>query len=161
QRELNLRIKYRESFRPFAPAVPREDVGRYFDLEADSPYMLLVASVKSERQIAMTREQQALQGIDKLNVSRSDIPAVTHVDYSARIKRVPPEPKGRFHGWLPLSGQRTGSGVRVNTSFNVRDEAIVCTPDDAYRCFMATEMDVLVIGNTILRKEDQLPRAPA
>src|SRR5262249_5173560 len=161
QRELNLRIKYRESFRPFAPAVPREDVGRYFDLEADSPYMLLVASVKSERQIAMTREQQALQGIDRLNVARSDIPAVTHVDYSARIQTVHPETNERFHRLLSLMRQRTGSSVLVNTSFNVRDEPIVCTPDDAYRCFMATEMDVLVIGNTILRKEDQLPRAPA
>jgi len=161
QRELNLRIKYRESFRPFAPAVPREDVGRYFELDGDSPYMLLVAPVKRARQIAMTPEQQALEGIDKLNVARSDIPAVTHVDYSARIQTVHPETNERFHRLLTLMRQRTGSSVLVNTSFNVRDEPIVCTPEDAYRCFMATEMDTLVIGNAILRKQDQLPPLPA
>ena len=161
QRDLNLRIKYRESFRPFAPAVPREDVGLYFDLESDSPYMLLVAPVKRERQIAMTAEQLALAGIDKLNVARSDIPAVTHVDYSARIQTVHPETNERFHRLLTVMRQRTGSSVLVNTSFNVRDEPVVCTPEDAYRCFMATEMDVLVVGNAILRKEDQLPPAPA
>jgi carbamoyltransferase len=161
QRELNLRIKYRESFRPFAPAVPREDVAEYFDLDSDSPYMLLVAPVKLGRQIAMTAEQQALEGIDKLNIARSDIPAVTHVDYSARVQTVHPETNERFHRLLTRMRQSTGSSVLVNTSFNVRDEPIVCTPEDAWRCFMATEMDTLVVGNAILRKEDQLPPVPA
>jgi carbamoyltransferase len=157
QRELNLRIKYRESFRPFAPVVPREDVAQYFELDYDSPYMLLVASVKRERQIAMTAEQAALFGIDKLNVPRSDIPAVTHVDYSARVQTVHSSTNERLHRLLSTMRARTGNSVLVNTSFNVRDEPIVCTPEDAYRCFMATEMDVLVLGNVVLRKADQLP----
>jgi carbamoyltransferase len=161
QRELNLQIKYRESFRPFAPAVPREDVSEYFELDHDSPYMLLVAPVKSERRIAMTPEQQALEGIDKLNVPRSDIPAVTHIDYSARVQTVHPATNERFYRLLRRMHARTGNSVLVNTSFNVRDEPIVCTPEDAYRCFMASEMDLLVLGNTVLRKSDQLPPLPA
>lgn len=160
QRELNLRIKYRESFRPFAPAVPREDVADYFELNGDSPYMLQVALVRKDRSIAMTPEQIALQGIDKLNVPRSDIPAVTHIDYSARIQTVHPETNPRFHRLLREFQARTGSSVLVNTSFNVRDEPIVCDPEDAYRCFMNCEMDVLVIGNIVLRKEDQLSPLP-
>jgi carbamoyltransferase len=157
QRELNLRIKYRESFRPFAPAVCREEVSDYFELDCDSPYMLLVAPVRPERRLARTQQQNALHGIEKLNVPRSDIPAVTHVDYSARIQTVHQATNDRFHRLLGAMKARTGTGVLVNTSFNVRDEPIVCSPDDAYRCFMATEMDVLVLGNAILRKEEQLP----
>jgi len=161
QRELNMQIKYRESFRPFAPAVLREDVAEYFELDCDSPYMLLVAPVKRSRQIAMTPEQQQLEGIQKLNVPRSDIPAVTHVDYSARVQTVHRSTNERFDQLLRAFRARTGNSVLVNTSFNVRDEPIVCTPQDAYRCFMACEMDVLVMGNAILRKEDQLPALPA
>jgi len=161
QRELNMQIKYRESFRPFAPAVPREDVSEYFDLDCDSPYMLLVAPVKHSRQIAMTPDQQKLEGIQKLNVPRSDIPAVTHVDYSARVQTVHRSTNERFYRLLRAFHKRTGNSVLVNTSFNVRDEPIVCTPEDAYRCFMACEMDVLVVGNAILRKVDQLPPLPA
>ncbi len=160
QRELNLRIKYRESFRPFAPAVLREDAAAYFELDQDSPYMLLVAPVKEGRRIPMTPEQRALEGIAKLNVARSDIPAVTHVDYSARMQTVHRETNSRLFRLLETMRARTGTSVLVNTSFNVRDEPIVCTPEDAYRCFMGTEMDVLVLGNTILRKEDQERRLP-
>ena len=161
QRELNLRIKYRESFRPFAPAVPREDVTDYFEIDSDSPYMLQVAQVRKDRTIAMSADQLALQGIDKLNVPRSDIPAVTHIDYSARVQTVHSETNPRFHRLLREFQARTGSSVLVNTSFNVRDEPVVCSPEDAYRCFMNCEMDVLVIGNFILRKEDQLPPLPS
>jgi carbamoyltransferase len=161
QHQLNMQIKYRESFRPFAPAVPREDVAEYFELDCDSPYMLLVAPVKRSRQIAMTLDQQRLEGIEKLRIPRSDIPAVTHVDYSARVQTVHRETNERFYRLLRAFQARTGNSVLVNTSFNVRDEPIVCTPDDAYRCFMACEMDVLVIGNAILRKDAQLPSLPA
>jgi carbamoyltransferase len=161
QRQLNLQIKYRESFRPFAPAVLREDVAKYFELDCDSPYMLLVAPVREERRIAMSAEQMALQGIEKLNVPRSDIPAVTHIDYSARVQTVHPETNKRFHRLLQAFRARTGSGVLVNTSFNVRDEPIVCSPEDAYRCFMNCEMDVLVVGNAILHKDEQLKPLPA
>ncbi|WP_249156993.1 carbamoyltransferase C-terminal domain-containing protein [Bradyrhizobium sp. KB893862 SZCCT0404] len=160
QRELNLRIKYRESFRPFAPAVPREDVAEYFELDGDSPYMLLVAQVRKDRTIPMSPEQMALQGIAKLNVPRSDIPAVTHIDYSARVQTVHPETNPRFYQLLRTFEARTGSSVLVNTSFNVRDKPIVCDPEDAYRCFMNCEMDVLVIGNIVLRKKDQLSPLP-
>jgi SAM-dependent methyltransferase len=160
QRDLNLRIKYRESFRPFAPAVSREEVDQYFDLDADSPYMLLVAPVRSERCIPMTVEENALEGIDKLNVPRSDIPAVTHVDYSARVQTVHASTNPRFHRLLETMRARSGNSVLVNTSFNIRDEPIVCTPEDAYRCFMGTEMDLLVMGNILLRKADQLPAVP-
>jgi carbamoyltransferase len=157
QKRLNLKVKYRESFRPFAPAVRYEDVSKWFDLEERSPYMLLVADVREDKRIAMTDEQKALFGIDKLNVPRSSIPAVTHVDYSARLQTVHPETNARFHQLLSKFNERTGCPVLVNTSFNVRGEPIVCTPEDAFRCFMGTELDALAIGNCFLRKQDQLP----
>ena len=157
QKQLNLKIKYRESFRPFAPSVLREDVADYFELEQDSPYMLLVADVKRNRRRHMTAEEEALFGIDKLNVVRSDIPAVTHVDYSARIQTVHAETNPRYHALLSAFKERTGCAVLVNTSFNVRGEPIVCTPEDAFRCFMGTEMETLVIGNCILSKDQQDP----
>jgi carbamoyltransferase len=155
QKTLNLKIKYRESFRPFAPSVLREDVADWFDLDGDSPYMLLVADVAEKHRLAMTPEQQALFGIDKLNVPRSSIPAVTHVDYSARIQTVHEETNPRYYALLSAFKRMTGCPVLVNTSFNVRGEPIVCTPEDAFGCFMGTEMDTLVIGNCYLRKEDQ------
>lgn len=157
QKTLNLKVKYRESFRPFAPSVLREDVGDWFDLSSDSPYMLLVADVKEERRRKMTDAEQALFGIDKLNVPRSDIPAVTHVDYSARVQTVHRETNPRYHELLSRFKRRTGCPVLVNTSFNVRGEPIVCTPEDAFRCFMGSEIDVLVVENCYLRKEDQDP----
>jgi carbamoyltransferase len=157
QKTLNLKVKYRESFRPFAPAVLREDVGRYFDIKSDSPYMLMVAPVNEDRRRAMTEAEEALFGIDKLNVPRSDIPAVTHVDYSARIQTVHKETNPAFHELLEAFKAKTGCSVLVNTSFNVRGEPIVCTPEDAWRCFMGSEIEVLVAGNCLLRKEDQDP----
>ncbi len=157
QKTLNLKVKYRESFRPFAPAVLREDVEKYFDIKTDSPYMLMVAPVNEDRRRAMTMEEQALFGIEKLNVPRSDIPAVTHVDYSARIQTVHKETNPDFHDLIAAFKGKTGSSVVVNTSFNVRGEPIVCTPEDAFRCFMGSEIEVLVIGNCFLRKEDQDP----
>jgi carbamoyltransferase len=158
QKMLNLKVKYRESFRPFAPSVLREDVADYFELDADSPYMLLVADVKRNRRRSTTIEQEQLFGIDKLNVARSDIPAVTHVDYSARIQTVHANTSARYHALLSAFKRRTGCAVLVNTSFNVRGEPIVCTPEDAFRCFMATEMETLVCGNAILRKDQQNPQ---
>ena len=155
QKTLNLRIKYRESFRPFAPSVLREDVADYFDLDADSPYMLLVADVKRNRRRSMSEAEEQLFGIDKLNVVRSDIPAVTHVDYSARIQTVHKETNPRYHALLEAFKRRTGCPVLVNTSFNVRGEPIVCTPEDAFRCFMGTEMETLAIGNCLLGKQEQ------
>ena len=155
QKILNLRIKYRESFRPFAPAVLREDVGEYFDIDCDSPYMLLVAPVNDARWLPLTDEEERRQGLDKLQILRSDIPAVTHVDYSARIQTVQADTNPRFYNLLKAFKDQTGRSVLVNTSFNVRDEPIVCSPDDAYRCFMATEMDVLACGNFLLFKEEQ------
>ena len=155
QRVLNLKIKYRESFRPFAPAVLRDDVSDYFELDGDTPYMLLVAQVRGERLRALSDDEGALQGLDKLGAVRSDIPAITHVDNSARIQTVHADTNPRFHRLIETFKERTGCAVLVNTSFNVRDEPIVCTPEDAYRCFMATEMDMLVLGNTVLLKEDQ------
>ena len=157
QKTLNLKVKYRESFRPFAPAVLREDVGNYFDIKTDSPYMLMVAPVNENRRRAMTAEEQALFGIDKLNVPRSDIPAVTHVDYSARIQTVHKETNPAFHDLLASFKAKTGCAVVVNTSFNVRGEPIVCTPEDAFRCFMGSEIEVLVAGDCFLRKERQDP----
>jgi carbamoyltransferase len=157
QKTLNLRVKYRESFRPFAPSVLREDVAEWFEIESDSPYMLMVADVKEERRRVMTEAENALFGIEKLNVARSDIPAVTHVDYSARIQTVHKETNPRYHALISAFKARTGCPVVVNTSFNVRGEPIVNTPEDAYRCFMGTDMEVLVIGNCFLRKEDQNP----
>ena len=155
QKSLNLRVKFRESFRPFAPAVLREDVADWFELDEDSPYMLLVADVISRRRRAMTNEERRLFGIDKLNVCRSDVPAVTHVDYSARIQTVHAETNSRFHALLRAFKQKTGCPVLVNTSFNIRGESIVCTPEDAFRCFMGSDIEVLAIGNCFLRKEEQ------
>jgi carbamoyltransferase len=157
QSVLNLKVKYRESFRPFAPSVLSEHAAEWFELDGASPYMLLVADVLRERRKAMTPEQQELFGIAKLNVPRSDIPAVTHVDYSARIQTVHQETNPRYHQLLRRFHQRTGCPVLVNTSFNVRGEPIVCSPEDAFRCFMGTEIDVLAVGNCFLRKEDQNP----
>ena len=155
---LNLKVKFRESFRPFAPSVMREHVAEWFELDSDSPYMLLVADVVESRRKLMTPEQQKLFGIEKLNVPRSDIPAVTHVDYSARIQTVHRETNPRYHALIERSNQRTGCPVIVNTSFNVRGEPIVGTPEDAFRCFMGTGIEVLAVGNCLLRKEDQDPK---
>jgi len=155
QKTLNLRVKYRESFRPFAPSVLREDVADWFELDADSPYMLMVADVAANRRREMSDDENALFGIDKLNVPRSEIPAVTHVDYSARIQTVHAETNPRYSALISRFKERTGCPVLVNTSFNVRGEPIVCTPEDAFRCFMGSDIEVLVVGNAILRKEDQ------
>jgi carbamoyltransferase len=155
QKLLNLKIKYRESFRPFAPSVLREDVADWFELDCDSPYMLLVADVKKCHRNAMSDAEQALFGIDKLNVKRSTIPATTHVDYSARIQTVHRETNPRYHALIAAFKALTGCPVIVNTSFNVRGEPIVCDPEDAFRCFMGTEMDMLVCGNAILDKANQ------
>jgi carbamoyltransferase len=157
QKNLNLKVKYRESFRPFAPAVLREDVSEWFDLASDSPYMLIVADVKADKHRGMSPDQQALFGIDKLNVARSEIPAVTHVDYSARIQTVHRETNPLFHALLSRFKALTGCPVLVNTSFNVRGEPIVCTPEDAFRCFMGNELDMLVVGNCVLQKAEQDP----
>jgi carbamoyltransferase len=157
QSVLNLKVKYRESFRPFAPSVLREDVAEWFDLAYDSPYMLLVADVAAQHRRPMTEAERALFGIAKLNVPRSTIPAVTHVDYSARIQTVHRQTNPRFHALLSGFKARTGCPVLVNTSFNVRGEPIVCTPEDAFRCFMGTEIEVLAIGNCYLEKAQQDP----
>lgn len=155
QSVMNLKIKYRESFRPFAPSVLAERAADYFQLEADSPYMLIVAPVRESIRVNSSEEQKQLFGIEKLNVKRSEIPAVTHVDYSARVQTVHPETNPRYYALIKAFEDRTGCGLLVNTSFNVRGEPIVCTPDDAYRCFMRTEMDYLVIENFLLQKSDQ------
>ncbi len=157
QKVLNLKVKYRESFRPFAPSVLREDVAEWFELDGDSPYMLLVAPVAEKHRRAMTAEEQALFGIDKLNVPRSSLPAITHVDYSARIQTVHADTNPRYHALISAFKGKTGCPVVVNTSFNVRGEPIVCTPEDAFRCFMGSEIEVLTVGNCFLRKEDQDP----
>jgi len=157
QKTLNLRVKYRESFRPFAPSVLREDTQDWFEIDADSPYMLLVADVVKARRRVMTSEEDALFGIDKLNVARSEIPAVTHVDYSARLQTVHRETNPRYHALLSVFKAKTGCPVLVNTSFNVRGEPIACTPEDAFRCFMGSEIEVLVAGDCFLRKERQNP----
>lgn len=155
QSVMNLKIKYRESFRPFAPSVLAERVSDYFELDRASPYMLLVAPIKESLHIPMTEEQQQLFGIDKLNVKRSELPAITHVDYSARVQTVHPQTNPRYYKLLKAFDARTGCGVLINTSFNVRGEPIVGTPEDAYRCFMRTEMDYLVVENFLLAKPDQ------
>ena len=157
QKVLNLKVKYRESFRPFAPSCLAEDVGAWFEIDRPSPYMLLVADVKKERQKQMTEEEASRFGIDKLNVARSDIPAVTHVDYSARIQTVHKETNPRYHGLIERFKARTGCPVIVNTSFNVRGEPIVGSPKDAFHCFMGTELDMLAVGNYLLLKEQQDP----
>jgi carbamoyltransferase len=155
QKTLNLKVKYRESFRPFAPSVLREDVSQWFEMNVDSPYMLLVADIVKDKRRVMTAQEESLFGINKLNVPRSDIPAVTHVDYSARIQTVHSGTNPRYHQLLKRFKALTGCPVLVNTSFNVRGEPIVSSPEDAFRCFMGTELDVLVVGQAFLRKEDQ------
>jgi carbamoyltransferase len=155
QAQMNLKIKFREGFRPFAPSVLRERVSDYFALDGDSPYMLLVAPVKTERQVPMTVEQRRLWGIEKLNVVRSDIPAVTHIDYSARIQTVTRDTNPNYYDLINEFERLTGCAVLVNTSFNVRGEPIVCTPADAYRCFMRTNIDYLVVGSFLLDKARQ------
>ncbi|MBT5329313.1 MAG: carbamoyltransferase [Gemmatimonadetes bacterium] len=155
QSVMNLKIKFRESFRPFAPTVLREHVHEYFELDTDSPYMLQVAPIKEERQVAMSEDQEQLFGIEKLNVPRSDMPAVTHVDYSARVQTLRREDNPRYYDVIKAFQSLTGYPVVVNTSFNVRGEPIVLSPEDAYRCFMRTEMDFLVLGSYLLDKQDQ------
>jgi carbamoyltransferase len=157
QKALNLKVKYRESFRPFAPSVLRERVAHWFEIDMDSPYMLLVANVKPARCREMSADEHALFGIDKLNVVRSDIPAVTHVDYSARIQTVHMETNPRYYALISRFEELTGCPVLINTSFNVRGEPIVCTPEDAFRCFMGSEIEFLAVGNCILHKAKQNP----
>jgi carbamoyltransferase len=158
QSVLNLKVKYRESFRPFAPAILREDLASWFEIDVDSPYMLLVADIVKNRRRQMTLKEQALFGIEKLNVPRSEIPAVTHIDYSARVQTVHKETNPRFHALIPAFKKQTGCPVIVNTSFNVRGEPIVGTPEDAFRCFMGTEIESLAIGNCWLQKVNQDPK---
>ena len=155
QKQLNLKVKYRESFRPFAPSVLAEDVSDWFELDESSPYMLIVADVHEDKRVSMSEEQQQLFGIEKLNVPRSEIPSITHVDYSARIQTVHKDTNPRYHSLISAFKELTGCPLVVNTSFNVRGEPIVCTPEDAFRCFMGTELDVLVIDNLVLMKEHQ------
>jgi carbamoyltransferase len=155
QKQLNLKVKYRESFRPFAPSVLREDVGEWFEHDTDSPYMLLVSDVQSDKRRTMTAKEEALFGIDKLNVPRSSVPAITHVDYSARIQTVHADTNTKYHAVISKFKEKTGCPLVVNTSFNVRGEPIICTPKDAFKCFMGTEMDVLAVGNYVLYKEQQ------
>ena len=157
QRTLNLKVKHRESFRPFAPSVPRADAADWFELDRDSPYMLLVTGVQPARRRPAAETESGRVGLDRLHVPRSEIPAVTHVDYSARVQTVHRETNPRFHALLDAFKARTGCPVLVNTSFNVRGEPIVCTPADAFRCFMGTDLDRLAVGNCFLRKEDQDP----
>jgi carbamoyltransferase len=152
---MNLKIKYRESFRPFAPAVLAERVGDYFEHEGPSPYMLIVAPVRQSLRIPLTPEQDKLFGVEKLKLKRSELPAITHVDYSARVQTVHPETNPRFYHLLREFDAQTGCAVLVNTSFNVRGEPIVCTPADSYRCFMRTEMDYLVVENFLMAKSEQ------
>src|SRR6202035_1271344 len=155
---MNLKIKYRESFRPFAPSVLEEKVGDYFELDRPSPYMLLVADVVVSRRVPRRGDEEELPLVEWVNRPRSDLPAITHVDYSARIQTVSREENPRYHALLSEFERLTGYGVIVNTSFNVRGEPIVCTPEDAYRCFMRTEMDYLVVGNYLLAKTYQTQR---
>tara|TARA_Y100001968_G_scaffold331978_1_gene388540 strand:- start:698 stop:2518 length:1821 start_codon:yes stop_codon:yes gene_type:complete len=155
QKTINLKIKYRESFRPFAPSVREENISEYFEIDRPSPYMLLVADVKKEKQLKMSKKQESYFGLDKLNIARSEIPAVTHVDYSARIQSVNKTTNPRYHQMLTKFNEKYGCPVIVNTSFNVRGEPIVCTPQDAYTCFMRTEMDYLILNNYLLKKSDQ------
>jgi carbamoyltransferase len=152
---MNLKIKFRESFRPFAPSVLRERLNDYFEIDTDTPYMLLTAQVQKNRMLNLTTAEQKLTGLELLNIPKSDIPAITHVDGSARIQSVHLETNPRYHSLIKAFEARTGCGVIVNTSFNVRGEPIVCSPLDAYKCFMRTEMDRLALGNYYLSKENQ------
>jgi carbamoyltransferase len=155
QKNLNLKVKYRESFRPFAPSVLKEDLSEWFDMQEESPYMLLVSNVNSKKIIEMNDQQKKLFGIDRLNIKRSDIPAVTHVDYTARIQTVSQNTNKRYYDLISKFKEKTGCPILVNTSFNVRGEPIVNSPTNAFNCFMGTELDYLVIGNCILNKDDQ------
>jgi len=155
QAQMNIKIKFREGFRPFAPSVLRERVSDYFEMDYDSPYMLLVAPVRKERQIPMTQDQQRLWGIDKLNLPRSDLPAITHIDYSARVQTVAKDTNPNYYTLIKEFERLTGCAVVINTSFNVRGEPIVCTPADAYQCFMRTHIDHLVLGPFMLNKSEQ------
>ena len=155
QKQLNLKVKYRESFRPFAPSILREDISQWFEHSNDSPYMLFVADIKEDKRCAMTEEEEALFGIDKLNVPRSSVPAITHVDYSARIQTVHVDTNPLYHAVISKFKEKTACPIVVNTSFNVRGEPIICSPTDAFKCFMGTEMDILSIGNYLLFKEQQ------
>ena len=155
QKELNLKVKFRESFRPFAPSVLNEDMNDWFDLKDPSPYMLIVANIKKELQISMTREQENLFGIDKLNIKRSKIPAVTHIDYTARVQTVHQETNPRYYKLIEKFKKITGCPILVNTSFNIRGEPIVCSIKDAFRCFMGTNLDILVVENFVLFKSEQ------
>ena len=155
QKQLNLKIKYRESFRPFAPSILKEEVSNWFEFKGESPYMLLVASIKNKLKIKMNKREKSLFGIDKLNVKRSIVPAITHVDYSSRIQTVDKKINKRYYDLIHSFKKITGCPILVNTSFNVRNEPIVCTPQDAFRCFMGTDMDILVINNFVLKKKDQ------
>ncbi|MDH5732116.1 MAG: hypothetical protein OEZ58_24290, partial [Gammaproteobacteria bacterium] len=157
QKLLNLKVKYRESFRPFAPSVLAEDASSWFQMQGTSPYMLVVADVNQSKRIQMTEEEENLFGIEKLNVARSEIPAVTHVDYSARIQTVHKETNPRYYNLIKSFKDKTECPIVVNTSFNVRGEPIVCTPEDAFRCFMGTDIEMLVVGNCVLKKEEQDP----
>ena len=155
QKQLNIKVKYRESFRPFAPSILREDVSEWFEHDTDSPYMLLVANVNKDKRLAMTEKEEALFGIDKLNVPRSSVPAITHIDNSARIQTVHKDTNPRYHAVISKFKEKTGCPIVVNTSFNVRGEPIICSPTDAFKCFMGTDLDVLVIGTYLLIKEEQ------
>ena len=157
QKNLNLKVKYRESFRPFAPSILRENLSEWFNINVDSPYMLLVAKINPSKKIEMNDEQKKLFGIDKLNVKRSEIPAVTHVDYSSRVQTVSSQTNKPYYDLISKFKEKTGCPVLVNTSFNVRGEPIVNSPKDAFNCFMGTELDYLVIGNCILDKSKQNP----
>ena len=155
QKQLNLKVKYRESFRPFAPSILRDHISDWFDLNIDSPYMLLVANILSNRSYEMSDEEKNLFGINKLNIPRSEVPAITHVDYSARVQTVHFETNPIYYSLIRNFFELTGCPILVNTSFNVRGEPIVCSPEDAFKCFMGTELDVLVIGNYLMLKDEQ------
>ena len=155
QKQLNLKVKYRESFRPFAPSILIENVSEWFEYHIESPYMLFVADVKESKRIRMNEKEKALFGIEKLNVPRSQVPAITHVDYSARIQTVHDDTNPIYHSLISKFNDLTGCPLVVNTSFNVRGEPIVCNPEDAFKCFMGTDLDVLAIGNYLLFKEEQ------
>ena len=155
QKQLNLKVKYRENFRPFAPSVLRENVNDWFEHDTDSPYMLLVADVKKDKCRTMTAEEESMFGIEKLNISRSSVPAITHIDYSARIQTVHSDTNPRYHALISKFKEKTGCPLVVNTSFNIRGEPIICNPTDAFKCFMGTELDILAIGNFFLVKKDQ------
>ncbi len=155
QKQLNLKVKYRESFRPFAPSVLRDDVNDWFEHDSDSPYMLFVADVQKDKHRTMTSDEEELFGIDKLNVPRSSVPAITHIDYSARIQTVHEDTNSKYHAVISKFKEKTGCPLVVNTSFNVRGEPIICSPEDAFKCFMGTDLDILAIGNYLLLKEDQ------